>query len=139
MTSELKAKLARILAGLAGALCVIAGLLHHGFGMPILDHFLSARSDTPPALMQQIQASWTSATLSLIFFGAALVFAAFKRPSWLSVLAPVAGVWLAAYAAAEQLGAARWGRAGLAPEALILCVIALIAYGSAFAARPKQP
>lgn len=134
-----KLKLARYCAGAAGLGAVLAGLLHQGFGMPILDHFLRAQSQAPPALLQQIQASWTSATLSLILFGGALLFAAVKRPAWLAALAPVIGVWLVGYAAAEQLGAARWGRAGVAPEALILCFLALMAYAAAFLARPAKP
>lgn len=138
-SSALRTSIARACGGAAGFGAVLAGLLHEGFGGPMLERFLSAQAGTPPALLQQIDAAWISATLSLLLFSAALVLAALKRHGWLYSLGRPIGLWFAAYAAAEQWGAFRWGEGRLAPEALILGLLAVLTFTAAFFARPRQP
>lgn len=129
---------ARVCGGAAGFGCLLAGILHEGFGGPMLDRLLAAQAEAAPALLQQTDAAWMSATLSLVLFGAVLLAGAFRRPAWLSSLGIPIGLWLAGYGAAEQWGAARWGVSGIAPETVILWVLAALTFAAALLSRPAR-
>lgn len=137
---DLPRLVARGCGGAAAAGSLLAAGIHQGFGGPEVAETLRAAADAVPAgYLVQIEAAWVGATLVFVLLGVGLGMAAWRRTGWLHSLGLAAAIWFAGIAVAFLWAGPRWGEPGVAPQAVLLFILAALCAVAWRATAPRRP
>jgi hypothetical protein len=122
----------------AGIGALLAAGVHQGLGGPETADVLSAAQGQVSAeILAQTEAVWIAGTISFVLFGLGLIWAAWKRRGWLYSIGGMAAIWFGAVAIAFVVVGPRWGADGLAPQTVLLAILAGLSGAAALSVRPR--
>jgi hypothetical protein len=123
---------------LAGIGALLAAGIHQGIGGPETAEVLAvAQGQVAAALLMQTEATWIAGTISFVLLGVALIWAGWRRRGWLYSIGGLAALWFGGVAIAFVLVGPRWGYGGIAPQAVLLSILAVLAAFGAWSVRPR--